>query len=251
MTHSDAIDPSDRTGIPYSGSELELFADAKIWRAYWQAQIAQFIGKRVLEVGAGLGTVVRNLPDLPVERWVALEPDQDMAARLTLLSRSRTLPAFCEPRLGTTADLADNERFDTVMYVDVLEHIENDRAELARVARHLAPHGTLIVLAPAHQWLYSSFDEAIGHFRRYRLAGLLDLGPANLVVARARYLDSAGLLTSLGNRLLLKQSVPTLAQIKLWDRVLVRASRWLDPAFGFRLGKSALVVWRNPESSVP
>jgi SAM-dependent methyltransferase len=244
MTMSDPAG-GPRTEIPYSGGELELFADATIWRAYWHAQVAPFIGRRVLEVGAGIGTVVRNLPGPQVQRWVALEPDPDMANRLLVLSRSRTLPACCEPRCGTTSDLAPDDQFDTVLYIDVLEHIEDDRGELARVVDHLAPNGTLIVLAPAHQWLFSSFDAAIGHFRRYRLAGLLALRPPNLAVVRARYLDSAGLLTSLGNRLLLKQSVPTPAQIKLWDRVMVRASRWIDPILGFRVGKSVLVIWRK------
>jgi hypothetical protein len=153
---------------------------------------------------------------------------------------------FCTPRLGTTSDLADQERFDTVIYADVLEHIQDDRAELARVTRHLAQNGTLIVLAPAHQWLYSPFDAAIGHFRRYKLASLLALRPPELAVARARYLDAAGLLTSLGNKLLLKQSAPTHAQIRLWDRVMVRVSRRLDPVVAFRLGKSVLVIWRKP-----
>jgi 2-polyprenyl-3-methyl-5-hydroxy-6-metoxy-1,4-benzoquinol methylase len=245
MIASNSSTGTTGTAIPYSGSELELFADARIWRAYWQAQIAPFIGKRVLEVGAGLGTVVRSLSHLPIVHWVALEPDPDMAGRLSVLSESGVLPAFCEPRPGTTSDLAPDEQFDTVMYVDVLEHIEDDRAELARAARHVAPNGTLIVLAPAHQFLYSSFDAAIGHFRRYRLGVLLDLCPPGLSVARARYLDAAGLLTSLGNRLLLKQSVPTPAQIGIWDRVMVRASRWIDPALSFRLGKSVLVVWRR------
>jgi SAM-dependent methyltransferase len=245
MTPSDTPAADSGTAIQYIGSELELFADAHVWRAYWQAQITPFIGKRVLEVGAGLGTVVTSLRHLAAERWVALEPDPAMAGRLSALSQSGKLPVCCVPRLGTTADLAPDDQFDTVLYADVLEHIENDRAELDRAAQHLAKNGTLIVLAPAHQWLFSSFDAAIGHFRRYERAGLLDLCPPNLSVARARYLDTVGLLASAANRLLLKQNVPTPAQIRLWDRVMVRASRLLDPVFGFRLGKSVLVVWHK------
>jgi 2-polyprenyl-3-methyl-5-hydroxy-6-metoxy-1,4-benzoquinol methylase len=244
MTPPDPVaDP--RTEIPYTGSELELFADATIWRAYWQSQITPFLGRRVLEVGAGLGTVVRTLPSPQIQRWVALEPDPVMADRLLSQSRSGALPACCEPRCGTSADLAPDEQFDTVLYADVLEHIADDRGELARVVHHLTPGGTLIILAPAHQFLFSSFDAAIGHFRRYRLAGLLDLHPPGTTVARARYLDAVGLLASLANRLLLRQSVPTPAQIRLWDRVMVRTSRWIDPCFGFRVGKSVLVVWRK------
>jgi 2-polyprenyl-3-methyl-5-hydroxy-6-metoxy-1,4-benzoquinol methylase len=237
--------PSNNTTIPYIGNELELFADANIWRGYWQSQITPFIGKRVLEVGAGLGTVVQDLRHLAIDQWVALEPDPTMAGRLSSLSQSGALPRFCAPRLGTTADITTEEQFDTVLYADVLEHIDDDRAELARAARYLAPNGTLIVLAPAHQWLFSPFDAAIGHFRRYELAQLVDLRPPDLIVARARYLDAVGLLVSLGNRMLLKQSNPTRGQIKLWDRVMVRMSRLIDPIVAFRLGKSVLVIWRR------
>jgi hypothetical protein len=232
--------------IPYAGSELELFAEARVWRAYWQAQIAEFIGRRVLEVGAGLGTVVSGFTHLSVERWLALEPDPAMADRLLSLSWAGMLPAICQPRLGTISDLRAADRFETVLYIDVLEHIQHDRGELARAAGHVERKGTLIVLAPAHQFLYSSFDAAIGHFRRYTLRGLLDLSPPGLSVARARYLDAVGLLASLGNRLILRQTLPTPAQIRIWDRYMVRASRWVDPVFGFRLGKSVLLVWRKP-----
>lgn len=238
-------DTGSGTQIRYLGDELQLFADASIWRAYWLAQIAPFIGERVLEVGAGLGTVMRNLPALPVKHWLALEPDPVMADRLASLGHAGTLPSFCEPCSGTTADLAPQQQFDTVMYIDVLEHIEDDRAELARAAELVAPGGALIVLGPAHPFLYSSFDAAIGHFRRYRRTALLGLNPPGLTIARARYLDSVGLLASLGNRLMLKQSAPTAAQIRLWDRVMVRASRTLDPLLGYSVGKSVLAVWRR------
>jgi len=233
------------TEIQYLGNELELFAGAHIWRAYWLAQITPFIGERVLEVGAGLGTVMRNLPALPVKHWLALEPDPVMADRLRSLNDAGALPPFCEPCLGTTADLAAPQQFDTVMYIDVLEHIEHDRAELARAADLVAPNGALIVLGPAHPFLYSNFDAAIGHFRRYERAALLALSPPGLTLARARYLDSVGLMASLGNRLMLRQSAPTAGQIRLWDRIMVRASRYLDPLLGYSVGKSVLAVWRR------
>ena len=67
-----------------------------------------------------------------------------------------------------------------MLYIDVLEHIEHDLDELARAASHLAPGGHLVVLAPAHQALFSDFDRAIGHYRRYNRAGLQKLAPAGL-----------------------------------------------------------------------
>jgi 2-polyprenyl-3-methyl-5-hydroxy-6-metoxy-1,4-benzoquinol methylase len=77
---------------------------------------------------------------------------------------------MCEPRYGSTETLGPEERFDTALYIDVLEHIRDDQTEVARVGRHLTPGGHLVVLAPAHQALYTLFDAAIGHFRRYGMA---------------------------------------------------------------------------------
>jgi len=236
---------SSSRDFEYIGSELELFAEAVNWRNYWQRQAIPFLGRCVLEVGAGIGTVTRDLCRSPVEHWVALEPDRDMAARLEVDRQAGRLPAMCEPRYGTTAALGAEERFDTVLYIDVLEHIEDDQTEVARVTRHLTSGGHLVALVPAHQVLYTPFDAAIGHFRRYGMARLLTVGANGMGVCCARYLDSVGLLASLGNRLLLRSTQPNRRQIRLWDRLMVRLSRRLDPLFGYRLGKSALVVWRK------
>jgi len=99
-------------------------------------------------------------------------------------------------------------RFDTILYVDVLEHIEKDYAEVALSARRLKPGGHLIALSPAHCWLYSPFDQAIGHFRRYTKQTFAGLTPPVLEIICLRYLDSVGMLASLGNRLILNRSMP-------------------------------------------
>src|SRR5262249_17710975 len=125
------------------------------------------------------------------------------------------------------------------------EHIEDDRTELLSAADRVRPDGHVIVLAPAHQWLYSPFDKAIGHIRRYTLSQLRALTPPELVVRHAFYLDSLGLFASLANRLIMKASMPTAAQIGLWDRVMVPASRVIDPLLLRRIGKTAVTIWRK------
>jgi hypothetical protein len=148
-------------------------------------------------------------------------------------------------RQGTLAGISTPELFDTIVYLDVLEHIEDDRAELALAAAHLRPGGRVLVLAPAHQSLFSPFDRAVGHFRRYARKSLSAIGPAALTLERLEYLDSVGLLASFANRALLKQQVPTLAQIRTWDRLMVPLSLLLDPLLARRVGKSILAVWRR------
>src|SRR5262249_40290582 len=100
-------------------------------------------------------------------------------------------------------------------------------------------------LVPAHQWLYTPFDRAVGHYRRYTIDRFHSITPTTLRLESARYLDSVGLIASLGNRMLLGQSVPTAGQIAFWDKVMVRISKVLDPAFGYRLGKSLVGIWRK------
>jgi SAM-dependent methyltransferase len=216
------------------GSELALFEKARNWKTYWRSVIAPFVHGAVLEAGAGIGANTRLLRELPHSRWTALEPDAALSAQIEGADEVLT---------GTLDDLPNERRFDTILYIDVLEHIQDDRAELKHAAAHLNDGGHVIVLSPAHNFLFTPFDSAIGHFRRYSRESLRQAAPPELALRTLIYLDSAGMLASLGNRLLLRRSMPTESQILTWDRVLVPLSRALDPIFAGRVGKSVVGVW--------
>lgn len=237
------------THFPYVGEELDIFAHAQRWKSYWAAKIQPYLGSSVLEVGAGIGSNTEILCSANQKRWVCLEPDHKLLQVLEEKLRWFSCRHSIETRAGTIQLLATTERFDTVVYIDVLEHIENDQAELESAARLLNAGGALVVLAPAHQWLFSPFDRAVGHFRRYTRKSLGGVGPSHLHLERIFYLDSIGLLASSGNRLLLRQSLPTIKQIEFWDRRLVPLSRKLDRCLGYTLGKSVVGVWRRNGNS--
>lgn len=230
--------------MSYVGTELEAFAQAANWRRYWSEMVRPYLGSAVLEVGAGIGSATWSLKDARHQRWLALEPDSSLAGQLQREAQARHMHDL-EVVCGSLDELAGEERFDTILYIDVIEHIENDARELARAGEHLAPGGFLIVLVPAHQFLFSEFDAAIGHFRRYDRATLRKLRPAFCEEVFVRYLDSVGLLASLGNRLLLHSGVPSQGQIRFWDGKMVPVSCVLDPLFNHNLGKSLLAVWRR------
>ncbi|GJM26088.1 MAG: hypothetical protein DHS20C16_25030 [Phycisphaerae bacterium] len=234
-------------GQEYVGRELELFAQASHWKSYIRHQVVPFLGEHVLEVGAGLGGTTRFLCDGSQNRWTCLEPDASLAAKLQDSIKSGDIPPCCESAVGTLASVETDWAVDTVLYIDVLEHIENDAAELASAVAALRPGGHVVVLSPAHQWLFTPFDEAIGHFRRYSKRTLAALTPSGATLVKLTYLDSVGLLASLANRLLLRSAEPTHQQIQLWDKAMVRTSRILDPMLGRRIGKSVLGVWRRGE----
>ncbi len=229
--------------LDYAGSELELFSAAHNWKRYWSGKVAPFVRGRVLDVGAGIGATIDTLGNCAGTQWTALEPDPVLAARIE--ARTGQFAAPVDVVCGQISDLPADRGFDTLLYIDVLEHIEDDAGELRSARDLLAPGGHLVVLAPAHQWLYSPFDRAIGHFRRYSRPALRACVPDGLEVVSLAYLDSVGLLASLANKLLLRSAQPTPAQIALWDRAMVPVSRWLDPVFGGGLGKSVVLVARR------
>ncbi|MBY0427096.1 MAG: class I SAM-dependent methyltransferase [Cytophagales bacterium] len=229
----------------YIGNELELFQHAKNWKAYYGSFIKPWLKGRVLEVGAGIGGTALSLCDGTQERWLCLEPDSKLLAEIETKIASKILPACCEAKQGYLSELPKDTLYDAIIYIDVIEHIEDDNSELALAAQYLKPGGKLIVLVPAHQFLYSPFDKAIGHYRRYNKQRLVQISPNSLKTQRIFYLDSFGLLASTANKVLLKQSYPTLKQVKTWDNWLVPVSRVLDPLFGFALGKTVVGIWEK------
>ncbi len=233
------------SNLKYIGKELDIFSHAVGWKQYFGSIISAYFGERILEVGAGIGTTTAVLSNAQTKDWTCLEPDAELKQILDQKLKAGDLPAFCHSQLGVVNDLRNDELFDTILYIDVLEHIENDLAELKAAAGHLNSNGTLIILSPAHQWLFTPFDQTIGHYRRYSKTSLLATGPSGCRLEKMIYLDCAGMSLSLANRVLLNQSMPTIRQIKFWDRWIVPVSKALDPLFGFKLGKSIVAIWRK------
>ena len=230
----------------YVGDELDLFQHAHNWKSYFARQLAPFIRGDVLEVGAGIGGTTRVLNRDTYTSWTCLEPDPELSERLRQDtagdSKIKTTPHVVT---GVTNDLPATEAYDTILYIDVLEHIEQDADEVARASKLLRPGGHIVTLSPAHNFLFTPFDAEIGHFRRYNRPMLRKLTPPECRLRRLRYLDSTGLLASLGNKLLLKSAHPSPGQIAFWDRVLVRCSRVTDILSAYQIGKSIIAVWQK------
>ncbi len=248
----------------YIGDELELFSHAHNWKNYWGNHVKPYLGERVLEVGAGLGGTTQHLLDeKTMKRWTCLEPDPELARGIQDKKDKGLLPDTCEILVKTLADMgiagniSDNAQqgrtdspntegpYDAIIYIDVIEHIEDDKAELAQTLPFLKENGHLIILVPAHQFLFSPFDKAIGHFRRYNRPHLKSVIPEGYEIVKTVYLDAVGLGASLANKWFLKQSYPTLKQILFWDKYIVSLSKWVDKLTFHNFGKSVLLVARK------
>lgn len=230
----------------YIGDELTLFEQAKNWKAYWSSYLQPYLKGDVLEVGAGLGGTTIALSQFPRKSWTCLEPDPTLTAQLEKKLALGEIPADTTIITGTLSDIPAASKYDCIIYIDVIEHIEDDYAELAHAGRFLKENGTLFVLVPAHQWLFSPFDKAIGHYRRYNKERLKAAGSTSgLTLHSLKYLDTTGLLASSVNKVLLRQSMPTSGQIAFWDKVIVPTSRLIDKLLGNSLGKTVIGIWQN------
>lgn len=212
----------------YQGKELELFERAENWKKYFASFISPYIKGDVLEVGAGIGGTTKVLCNGQQSKWICLEPDENQISKIKSLILSGKLPSYCKAVQGTLKDYVSEELYDAVLYIDVIEHIKDDKEEILLATQFLKPGGTLIILVPAHQWLFSPFDRAVGHYRRYHKNTLRALTPASMLVKKLFYLDVVGVMASIVNKLLLKRSYPTQKQIYFWDKYIIAASKKVD-----------------------
>ncbi|QWR78208.1 class I SAM-dependent methyltransferase [Candidatus Magnetomonas plexicatena] len=229
----------------YVGTELELFNKAVNWKRYFTEKIAPFIGNNVLEVGAGIGGTTKALCHRRCHKWVCLEPDATLAAQIEQKISDGLLPSNCSVVNMFVSDVPETETYDTIIYIDVMEHIEEDFKEIEMVKRLLKRNGFLIILVPAYMMLYSEFDSNVGHYRRYNKKTLQRIIPETFKPVEILYLDSLGLLASMANRLLFRQELPSMQQINRWDKYIIPISKITDPLIKYMAGRSLLGVWQH------
>lgn len=203
----------------------------------WQAAMAkEQLGRRVIEVGCGLGNFTRHLLDR--ELVIALDVVPDCIAHLQdRFPGARQLQAQCLDVQGPAfLDLA-RERPDSIVCLNVLEHVRDDARALEHMHAVLRPGGRAVFILPAFESLYGPIDRNLGHFRRYSKRGWRELAArAGFQVKLARYTNSIGLFGWWINAKLLRKTEQSEAQIALFDSLLVpamsRAERWIEPPFG-------------------
>jgi SAM-dependent methyltransferase len=226
----------------YPGKELEAMSFAANYHRWIVDEIAPFLGGKVAEVGAGIGSVSELLLRAPLEELHAFEPSANMYPRLA--ERLRAEPRATPVNDSFGAGQA-GAAFDSVAYINVLEHIEDDRGELAHAHAALRAGGHLLVFVPALPWLYGELDRRVGHRRRYTKDGLVRaVESAGFAVERARYFDIAGIVPWYVSFVLLRRSMDA-GSVSLYDRVVVPPMRLLESVITPPIGKNVLLIARK------
>jgi len=232
--------------------ELGELSEASHFTSWIADALAPGLGQRVLDVGAGFGAVSRTLAEQSPQRTVlAIEPAANVYSTLVEQCAGYT---NIEARQVTSLELAEStapERahFDTVLYVNVLEHIRDDAAELRTALELVEPGGALGLFVPAMPSLYGSLDYKSGHYRRYTPRQLAELvRSAGFVDVSVRYLDPIGVVPYWVMYTLLDVQRLGSVSSRGYDRVLVPLGRTLErvlprPPFG----KNLVAIARRPE----
>lgn len=208
---ADPVTPRDQ---PF---EFAALSQALNYRRALVREFGPYIRGRVLEVGAGVGHITGELVRLPaVTELVLVEPEDRFCSVLRA--------GFPNLRLvhGTIADLAPEERFDCIVSVNVLEHIQDDEAELRRYRGHLkAGDGVLCLFVPARRELFSHIDTDFGHCRRYHKPELfLKLKSAGFQVQRIRYYNFVGYFAWLLTCRFLGRRHFNVRAVRVFDRLI-------------------------------
>jgi SAM-dependent methyltransferase len=230
-----------------AAEDLERLGTADRFFRWTLEEFAPYLHGRVLEVGAGIGTITRHLVESNRElSVVALEPAGNVYASLASYAALSSRVSAYRQTLREYLSVQD-EPFDAVIYLNVLEHIEDDAEELRLAAAALHPGGALLVFGPALEWLYGELDYRAGHYRRYSVANLGEVASAaGFEIVSLAYFDVLGVLPYLVAYRLLRRPVISGSTMWGYDRLLVPVSRLIQRAMRRPpLGKNIILVARK------
>ena len=235
----------NRTGFSYSGTELASVATADNYYRWIMRMFGGAVRGRVLEVGAGLGTVGEWLLRQPgTEELVLLEPADNLFAALARRFAGR---AGVSTVKGYLDEVDLGGPFDTIVLINVLEHVADDASVLARAYGMLRPGGSLLLFVPALPALYGTLDAQFEHYRRYTRAGLArSLRAAGFPDARLRYVHAVGIAGWLLAGKLLRRRTISPAAMRLYDRLVIPWVAALENVVAPPIGQSLLATARRP-----
>ncbi len=217
---------------------LNQLAELDAYNYWLYEQIASAVGSRVLEVGSGTGNITqflctggRQVTATDVVPAYRGELQRLYGDNANVHVGKFDLTAKPEPDMITNP-------FDTVVCLNVLEHIEDDLFALEQMRDVLQPGGKLALLVPSHQFLFGEFDRAVGHFRRYSKQELVGkLTKVGFTVIETKFFSLLAMLPWFVNGRLLKRDYLPAGQASLANKLvpLLRLEKLIGPPCGLSL----------------
>ena len=224
----------------YPGKELEIFDKAIVFQKYIYFLTKKFLKNKTLEVGAGLGSFTRNyfkeINDVSIT-----EIDQNNFNILKEKFKNEQINIFSEKIQQIKG------KFESIIYLNVLEHIESDLEEINDALSKLSKGGYLIIVVPAHQKLFTNFDKEIGHFRRYDKK-FFKRNYNNASIEKLVYIDAMGYFLYFLNKVIFsKETYPSSLKVQIWDKIFTPITILVDFILGYKFGKNVLCVLKKTQ----
>ncbi len=233
--------------VEYVGKDLEAMDFAVNYHKWILSLIRPFLGKHLVEVGAGTGSFSEMLLQTSPKTLTLVEPSEmyEILSGMEFISGNRVTEVTTYKNIfaNIAESIKRSKTTDTMIYVNVLEHISDDAHEIGLVHDTLEKNGRLIVFVPALSFLYSEFDKHIGHFRRYSKRELVSkCEAAHFKIIFARYFDLPGILPWLIKYRIFRSLKMESGAVQLYDRSVVPIAKILESVVAPPLGKNLLLV---------
>ena len=237
--------------VEYIGKDLEAMDFAGNYHSWILEVFAPLLGTRLVEVGAGAGGFSELLFQHGPDSLALIEPSRDMYGRLQERVNNRTgegdVRTYNSIFTRVCAQIKDDHRPDSIIYVNVLEHVEDDQAELQAVYDTLEPGGRVFIFVPALRWLYADYDRQIGHFRRYTRPELETRSrAAGFKILHSGYFDFAGILPWWVKYRLLRSATMEPGALKVYDRLVVPVTKTIESLVRPPIGKNLILIGEKP-----
>ncbi len=230
-----------RPAQDYAGEELAALQEARNYYQWILGIFSPFLSRRVIEVGAGVGTFSEGLlRQGPVRELTLIEPSEKLFAAL---HQRFTGDARVKLVRGYLNEGIPSNSADSIVLVNVLEHIPDDTQVLHQAHRILSTDGTLLIFVPALRELFGSLDRTFGHLRRYTSASLAGaLENAGFRLACLRHFNFPGVFTWFVAGKVLRRKRIRPFDVRMYDRWIVPWARWLELHWKPPLGQSLIAV---------
>jgi len=228
----------------YAGKDLEAMSFAVNYHRWILSIFAPYLGARVVEVGAGTGSFSELLLERHLESLLLVEPSTAMYQQLCRrMAESQNVKTYNDVFENVAEQIRSVERPDSIIYVNVLEHIADDVHELNVINKTLDAGGRVFIFVPALRWLHGSYDRQINHFRRYTRTELEKKCVASgFKVIASRYFDLFGVLPWWVKYKVLQSNNMEPGAVRFYDQRVVPIARTLESTFNPPLGKNVLLV---------
>ena len=231
----------------YAGKDLEAMSFAVNYHRWILSIFEPYLGTRVVEVGAGKGSFSELLLERRLESLSLVEPStamhQELRRRIEELRPSVVVKTYNDVFENVAEQIRSAQRPDSIIYVNVLEHIADDVNELNVINNTLAVGGRLFIFVPALRWLHGSMDRQLGHFRRYTRTELEKKCVASgFRVIASRYFDVLGVLPWWVKYRLLQSNEMEPGAVRFYDQRVVPVAKTLESRLKPPVGKNVLLV---------